>query len=332
MIASPFQPIGALSGGNQQKVVLSRAALQQPEVLIIDEPTQGVDAKARLDIYSLITRVAEEGVAVLVNSSDSSELAGLCDRVYIVADGSIIDEASGDLTESGIVRRFVSTTDKPEQIAEEESQAVKRFARLLVSPWVPVGVLAVLTILLSVYTGARAPLFFESFNLNNILLSALPLVWIAIGQQFCLLVGELDISIGATTTLSVVLASFLLDTGSLGAMRLGVARDPGGRRPGRLVQLAAHAVLRGQSAHRHDRNTRHRDRRLHPPASPARGSDRREPGSEPVARHGLRADRLRGRSSWSRWPWTSGCSGPVAVCRAAQSVFARSRASGLACP
>ncbi len=95
VIASPFQPIGALSGGNQQKVVLSRAALQQPEVLIIDEPTQGVDAKARLDIYSLITRVAEEGVAVLVNSSDSSELAGLCDRVYIVADGSIIDEVSG---------------------------------------------------------------------------------------------------------------------------------------------------------------------------------------------------------------------------------------------
>ena len=223
VIASPFQPIGALSGGNQQKVVLSRAAMQSPEVLIIDEPTQGVDAKARLDIYSVITRVAEEGVAVLVNSSDSSELAGLCDRVYIVADGSIIDEASGELTESGIVRRFVSTTDKPEQIAEEESHAGKRFARLLVSPWVPVGVLAVLTILLSVYTGARAPLFFESFNLNNILLSALPLVWIAIGQQFCLLVGELDISIGATTTLSVVLASFLLDTGSLGSMLFGFA-------------------------------------------------------------------------------------------------------------
>ena len=67
--------------------MLSRAAMQSPEVLIIDEPTQGVDAKARLDIYSVITRVAEEGVAVLVNSSDSSELAGLCDRVYIVADG-----------------------------------------------------------------------------------------------------------------------------------------------------------------------------------------------------------------------------------------------------
>ena len=222
MIASPFQPIGALSGGNQQKVVLSRAALQQPEVLIIDEPTQGVDAKARLDIYSLITRVAEEGVAVLVNSSDSSELAGLCDRVYIVADGSIIDEATGDLTESDIVRRFVSTTDKPEQIVEEESRPVKRFARFLVSPWVPVGVLAVLTILLSIYTGARAPLFYESFNLNNILLSALPLVWIAIGQQFALLVGELDISIGATTTLSVVLASFLLDSNSVGGIVIGV--------------------------------------------------------------------------------------------------------------
>ena len=222
VIASPFQPIGALSGGNQQKVVLSRAALRNPEVLILDEPTQGVDAKARLDIYSLVTRVAEEGVAVLVNSSDSSELAGLCDRVYIVADGAIIDEASGELSETGIVRRFVSTTEKPEQVVEEESQASKRFARFLVSPWVPVGVLVLLTVLLSVYTGARAPLFYESFNLNNIFLTALPLVWIAIGQQFCLLVGELDISIGATATLSVVLASFLLDTGSAGGIALGV--------------------------------------------------------------------------------------------------------------
>ena len=222
VIASPFQPIGALSGGNQQKVVLSRAALRSPEVLIIDEPTQGVDAKARLDIYSLITRVAEEGVAVLVNSSDSSELAGLCDRVYIVADGSIIDEASGDLTESGIVRRFVSTTDKPEQVAEEESHTGKRLARFLVSPWVPVGVLLALTVLLSVYTGSRSSLFFEAFNLHNMLLTALPLVWIAIGLQFCLLVCELDISIGATTTLSVVLASFLLDSASVGGIIVGI--------------------------------------------------------------------------------------------------------------
>ena len=159
---------------------------------------------------------------MLVNSSDSSELAGLCDRVYIVADGSIIDEVSGDLTESGIVRRFVSTTDKPEQVAEEESHTGKRLARLLVSPWVPVGVLLALTVLLSVYTGSRSSLFFEAFNLHNMLLTALPLVWIAIGLQFCLLVCELDISIGATTTLSVVLASFLLDSASVGGIIVGI--------------------------------------------------------------------------------------------------------------
>lgn len=222
VVASPFQPIGELSGGNQQKVVLSRAALRSPRVLVIDEPTQGVDAKARLDIYHVIREVADQGVAVLINSSDSSELAGLCDRVYVLADGSIIDEASSELSESSIVRRFVSTTDKPEQMAEEEGQTSRRLARLLVSPWVPVGVLALLSAVLAVYAGSRTPLFFESFNLNNIMLSALPLVWIAIGLQFCLLVGELDISIGATTTLSVVLASFLLDSGSPGSLAVGI--------------------------------------------------------------------------------------------------------------
>ncbi len=221
--ASPYQPIGALSGGNQQKVVLSRASLRPPELLVIDEPTQGVDAKARLDIYSLISRVASEDVGVLVNSSDSSELAGLCDRVYVLADGAVIAELSGELTESEIVGRFVSTTEKRDLSSEEGmGGTLHRLARLLMSPWVPVGVLAVLTVLLSVYAGIRSPLFFESFNLNNLLLTALPLICIAVGQQFALLVGEFDISIGASTTLGVVLASFLLASSSPGSIIVGI--------------------------------------------------------------------------------------------------------------
>ncbi len=137
------------------------------------------------------------------------------------------------------MRRFVSTTDKPEQVVEEESrsgQALRARSRLTLGA----GRRSSRSSRRSCRStpGSRAPLFYESFNLNNILLSALPLVWIAIGQQFALLVGELDISIGATTTLSVVLASFLLDTGSVGGIVIGVRRDHCGRGPRGIVQLA----------------------------------------------------------------------------------------------
>ncbi len=220
--ASAYQPISALSGGNQQKVVLSRPSMRRPKVLIIDEPTQGVDAKARLDIYQLVTETAESGVGVLVNSSDSFELAGLCDRVYVMSEGAIIDEVTGSFTESDIVRRFVSTTGKRDDVVDEGARKARRLANILASPRVPVVVLLVLMMVLGAYATSRSPLFLQGFNLNNLFLSALPLLWVVIGQQFALLVGELDISIGASMTLSVVLASFVLASGGVGSVALGV--------------------------------------------------------------------------------------------------------------
>lgn len=219
--ASGYQPISALSGGNQQKVVLSRPSMRRPELLIIDEPTQGVDAKARLDIYRLITETAESGVGVLVNSSDSSELAGLCDRVYVMSEGSIIDELSGEFGEADIVRRFVSSTGKRDDAEGAAGSRSHRVAAALASPRVPVVVLLVLMVVLGLYTNHRSSLFLQSFNLNNLFLSALPLLWVVIGQQFALLVGEFDISIGASMTMSVVIASFLLSSGSFGSLLWG---------------------------------------------------------------------------------------------------------------
>ena len=77
------QPIVGLSGGNQQKAVLARSFLYDAKVILIDEPTQGVDAKARFDIYRAVRAKADEGVTCVINSSDAMELAGLCDRVLV---------------------------------------------------------------------------------------------------------------------------------------------------------------------------------------------------------------------------------------------------------
>jgi ribose transport system ATP-binding protein len=91
--ASIEQPVQFLSGGNQQKVALSRPFLRQGVTLIIaEEPTQGVDVRARFEIYEALTEKAREGVAVLIKSSDPIELTGMCDRVLVLSRGRIVEE------------------------------------------------------------------------------------------------------------------------------------------------------------------------------------------------------------------------------------------------
>ena len=85
-----------LSGGNQQKVVLARWLLRGCRVLLLDEPTRGVDVGARAEIYALVRRLADAGVAVVVVSSEIEEVLGLADRVLVVADGRVVHEAPAD--------------------------------------------------------------------------------------------------------------------------------------------------------------------------------------------------------------------------------------------
>ena len=80
-------PIGSLSGGNQQKVMFGKALRLSPRMLLLDEPTQGVDIGAKDQIHSLVERSAAEGVATLIASTDTDELVRLCDRVIVLVDG-----------------------------------------------------------------------------------------------------------------------------------------------------------------------------------------------------------------------------------------------------
>lgn len=80
---------GQLSGGNQQKVVLSKWIYSNPDVLILDEPTRGIDVGAKYEIYTIINRLASEGKAIIVISSELPELLGICDRIYALSEGRI---------------------------------------------------------------------------------------------------------------------------------------------------------------------------------------------------------------------------------------------------
>jgi ribose transport system ATP-binding protein len=110
-MASMEQPVQSLSGGNQQKVSLTRPFLRgDVKVILADEPTQGVDVAARFDIYEALRGKANDGVAVVINSSDPLELAGLCDRVIVMSRGRIVDEIPGaELEERRIVEAIVGS-------------------------------------------------------------------------------------------------------------------------------------------------------------------------------------------------------------------------------
>jgi putative multiple sugar transport system ATP-binding protein len=89
---SVFQKTVNLSGGNQQKVVLAKWLFTEPDVLILDEPTRGIDVGAKFEIYNIINELADLGKAVVMISSEMPELLGMCDRIYVMNEGEFVGE------------------------------------------------------------------------------------------------------------------------------------------------------------------------------------------------------------------------------------------------
>ena len=105
-------PVGTLSGGNAQKVAIAKVLAAKPSVLVLNELTQGVDVGARQEIYALLGRLASNGMAVVLVSSDMTELLGLCRRIAVMREGRIVGEVSGDrLTEKDIIRLATGTEE-----------------------------------------------------------------------------------------------------------------------------------------------------------------------------------------------------------------------------
>jgi ribose transport system ATP-binding protein len=206
-------PILSLSGGNQQKVVMSRALLSNPGLIIADEPTQGVDVGARFEIYRILRKVSEAGTPVIVNSSDAVELQGLCDKVIVMSQGQVVETLTGaDVTEGRIVAAAVNAnTHKFGSILNAAQAKSGGMRRLLQSDNAPAVPLALVTALLGLYVYSQNDNFFSIYNIYNILLLATALGFIAMGQTVALLMGGIDLSVGPLAGFLVVVASFFVN-------------------------------------------------------------------------------------------------------------------------
>jgi ribose transport system ATP-binding protein len=204
-------PIRTLSGGNQQKLVLASVLASHPKVLLVDEPTQGVDIGARMEIYKVLREAAAAGAAVIVVSSDAHEVAGLCDRVLIFSRGHVVKELGENaVSENNITSAVLTATTERDKGASRTSGLWKWAA----GDWAPLVMLAVAICALGLYAAHVNPAYLSARNLSGMLALVATLAIVAYGQQMLMLVGGIDLSVGPLMGLIVVIQSFFLNDGA----------------------------------------------------------------------------------------------------------------------
>jgi ribose transport system ATP-binding protein len=220
-------PIESLSGGNQQKVMIGRVLLSDATLLLVDEPSQGVDVGARAEIYSLLREATAQGKSVCVLSSDNSELAGLCDRVLVFSRGRVVKEFDGDGVAERSITEAAVTTSTSSRTQRDKASTTGRAKALLPQklPWIVLGI-AILA--LGAVAASENEFYLSSRNFGLILPMLAIIAFASMGQQFALLVGGIDLSVGPLISVVVVTASYVLSPGT----------SPGGLVFGCLALLA----------------------------------------------------------------------------------------------
>jgi ribose transport system ATP-binding protein len=227
---SSEQRVGLLSGGNQQKVVFGRWLLAQPTLYIFEEPTVGVDVGTKLELYRVIRRLADEGAAILVLSSDLIELIGVCDRILVVAHGSIVDSVAGtEATEERIIGSAVRKKRENAVTGKSTGKDSRQNARrvtvrdVVLRRYAGAALLCALILLLGAYTTSRSPYFLTERNLGNLVIQVTPLALVAVGQMMAILISGIDLSVGPSMSLTTALASYVIVGEAQGHIAAGIA-------------------------------------------------------------------------------------------------------------
>jgi ABC-type sugar transport system ATPase subunit/ribose/xylose/arabinose/galactoside ABC-type transport system permease subunit len=227
-LRSPGQPAGTLSGGNQQKVVLGRWLEREPKVLVLDEPTRGVDVGAKAEIHALVRRLAAEGRGVVLISSELPEILAESDRVAVFRDGrlaAVLDPRSASAGE-------VAALALPSQAARPETGRRTNGTSTRLRPagagFLREGFLLLVLLALVGVLAWRTERFLEVQNLRNLVTDAALLSFCAVGAGLVILAGGIDISIGALMLLSAAVAGRLWEQGQAMPVVIAVAILIGG--------------------------------------------------------------------------------------------------------
>jgi rhamnose transport system ATP-binding protein len=256
--ASYDQQVRELSGGNQQKVALAKWLRTEPRILILDEPTQGIDVGTKAEVHAMIADLAAKGIAIILISSEMPELIGMCDRIIVLREGQQTGEFSrADATQEAVVEAATKPpegtgpgSDEPEKARHDPFAYFKRRELGLVA--------AMLAVVVPV--AFINPRILSAANLTAISMDASLLVIAVLAQMLVLITRNIDLSIAAVIGLSAYVAASLVHAlpsidlfvgfgsaavvGTLAGLTNGLIITKG-RIPAIVVTLAMMSILRG---------------------------------------------------------------------------------------
>jgi ribose transport system ATP-binding protein len=195
-----------LSGGNQQKTVIAKTLLADANVLLLDEPTRGVDIGAREEIYEVIKAMALSGKSIILVTSDWEELIYLSHRVMVMSENRLVGELEGDITESAIMHLAASPVVKKKNKAVKETSKSKNLIRWLSFNNNNNFLLLLLILVSGLVIGSLINPFFRTWlNFSNLFGQSMVLIILSLGQLIVIIAGGIDISSGALMAASGVI-------------------------------------------------------------------------------------------------------------------------------
>ena len=261
--SSYWQPVRTLSGGNQQKVVLSKWLATGPRVLILDEPTQGIDVQTKAEVHALIADLAAGGMAIVLISSELPELIGMCDRLVVLREGRMTAAVDRDVADQeGVLHAMTDASGSARSSGQhgadlQEHRGTGWLRRLLAHREVGL-VLAMLAVIVPV--AAINPRMLSGSNLTALAMDAALLTIVAAGQMLVILTRSIDLSVASVIGLSAYVAADVLHShpefGVVGGIAVacgvgvlcGLANGlvvTAGRVPGIVVTLGTLTLYRG---------------------------------------------------------------------------------------
>ena len=259
---SYVQPVKTLSGGNQQKVVLSKWLATHPRLLILDEPTQGIDVQTKAEVHGVIADLARQELAIILISSELPELLGMCDRIVVLREGHVTAllpaaEATQERVLYAMTDAGGSAAAEAERVQAEQRQEPGWLRGLALRRELGL-VLAMAAVIVPV--SVINPRMLSGANLNALAMDAGLLAIVAAGQMLVILTRNIDLSVASVIGLSAYVAADLLRShpalgvggGILAAMGTGLACGlvnglvvTVGRVPSIVVTLGTLTLFRG---------------------------------------------------------------------------------------
>ena len=216
-MAGPDQFAGLLSGGNQQKVVLARWLALRPKILIVDEPTRGIDVGSKVEVHNLLIEMAKSGIAVIVISSELPEILAVSDRIVTMREGRVTGEiARNDATQEILMSMMTFHDGAAEARARADHEARMTDMRVaepsqaggvdvfgFVARFAPTLFLIALMVLFA----AIEPRFLSSINLFNVMRQVSITGLLAVGMTFVILTAGIDLSVGSLLAFAGLVAA-----------------------------------------------------------------------------------------------------------------------------